>query len=147
MTTRDKADTHKAHCPIEAEVDATFAEWMGDGDVYWNAERNAWIVTGYAETAKILADASTFWRDIPQREGSPEFWGRHLLVLEGRDHRRLHSLHMKLTGEAFAENIREKARELCRGVISPAREKGPGRTRRGLRRHCHFPDRLRFCRL
>ena len=72
MATRDMADNHKSHSPIEAEVDATFAEWMGDSSVYWNAERNAWIVTGYAETAKILADASTFWRDIPLREGSPD---------------------------------------------------------------------------
>jgi cytochrome P450 len=124
MAAPGTAHNHKSHCPIEAEVDATFAEWMGDGNVYWNAERNAWIVTGYAETAEILADASTFWRDIPLREGSPEFWGRHLLVLEGRDHKRLHSLHMKLTGEAFAETIREKAREICRGVISPLVKQG-----------------------
>ena len=48
MATPGTADNHKAHCPIEAEVDATFAEWMGDGNVYWNAQRNAWIVTGYA---------------------------------------------------------------------------------------------------
>ena len=116
MATRDTADGHKAHSPIEAEVDATFAEWMGDSSAYWNAERNAWIVTGYAETARILEDSSTFWRDIPLREGSPEFWGRHLLILEGRDHRRLHTLHMQLTGEAFAESIRERAREICRRI-------------------------------
>jgi cytochrome P450 len=119
MAARDTADNHKAPSPIVAEVDATFAEWLGDSSVYWNDERNAWIVTGYAETAKILEDASTFWRDIPLREGSSEFWGRHLLILEGRDHRRLHTLHMQLTGEAFAENIRDRAREICRGVISP----------------------------
>jgi len=75
MAAPGTADNQQAHCPIEAEVDATFVEWMGDGNVYWNAERNAWIVTGYAETANVLADASTFWRDIPLREGSPEFWG------------------------------------------------------------------------
>src|SRR5205085_4496239 len=34
------------------------------------------------------------------------------------------SLHMKLTGEAFAENIRERAFEICRGVISPLVKKG-----------------------
>jgi len=124
MAMRDTADDHKAHSPIEAEVDATFAEWMGDSSVYWNAERNAWIVTGYAETATILEDASTFWRDIPLREGSPEFWGRHLLILEGRDHRRLHTLHMQLTGEAFAENIRQRARDICRSVISPLVKQG-----------------------
>jgi cytochrome P450 len=118
MTTRDTTDTHKAHSPIEAEVGATFAEWMGDRSVYWSAERDAWIVTGYAETARILEDSDAFWRDIPQREGSSEFWGRHLLTLEGRDHRRMHSLHMRLTNETFAENTRERARELCRDVIS-----------------------------
>jgi cytochrome P450 len=118
MATRDTADNHKAHSPIEAEVDATFAEWMGDSSVYWNADRNAWIVTGHAESAKILEDSSTFWRDIPLREGSPEFWGRHLLILEGRDHRRLHTLHMQLTSESFAENIRERVGEICRDVIS-----------------------------
>ena len=124
MAARDTADNDKALSPIVAEVDATFAEWMGDRSVYWSAERDAWIVTGYAETAKILEDSSTFWRDIPLREGSPEFWGRHLLVLEGRDHRRLHTLHMQLTGEAFAENIRERVREICRDVISPLVEQG-----------------------
>jgi len=124
MPTRDTADNHKAHSPIEAEVDATFAEWMGNSSVYWNAERDAWIVTGYAETAKILEDSSTFWRDIPLREGSSDFWGRHLLILEGRDHRRLHTLHMQLTGEAFAENIRERVREICCSVISPLVKQG-----------------------
>ena len=118
MTTRDTTETHKAPSPIEAEVGATFDEWMGDRSVYWSAERDAWIVTGYAETARILEDSKTFWRDIPQREGSSEFWGRHLLTLEGRDHRRMHSLHMRLTGENFAEDIRERSGELCRGVIS-----------------------------
>ncbi|MGH7659927.1 MAG: cytochrome P450 [Vulcanimicrobiaceae bacterium] len=82
--------------------------------MYWNAERDAWIVTGYAEAARILQDSRDYWRDIPQREGAPEFWGRHLLMLEGRDHVRMHSLHMKLTGETFAENIRERASEISR---------------------------------
>src|SRR6185295_9743400 len=108
----------------EAEVGATFDEWTGDRSVYWNAERDAWIVTGYAESARILEESDTFWRDIPLRDGSSEFWGRHLLVLEGRDHRRMHSLHMQLTGEAFAERIREKARKICRDVISPLVKQG-----------------------
>jgi cytochrome P450 len=30
----------------------------------------------------------------------------------------MHSLHMRLTSETFAEDIRERSRELCRGVIS-----------------------------
>jgi len=97
---------------------------MGDRSVYWSAERDAWIVTGYAETARILEDSKTFWRDIPQREGSSEFWGRHLLTLEGRDHRRMHTLHMQLTSETFAEDIREKAHEHCRGVISRLVKRG-----------------------
>ena len=117
MATPDTADTHKARCPIEAEVGSTFEEWIGDHSVYWSAEREAWIVTGYAEAARILKEADTFWRDIPRRDGSAEFWGRHLLVLEGRDHRRMHSMHMQLTDEAFAENVRETARKLCRDVI------------------------------
>jgi len=118
MATSDAANAHKAHSPIEAEVGATFDEWTGDRSVYWNAERDAWIVTGYAEAARVLEESDAFWRDIPQREGSSEFWGRHLLILEGRDHRRMHTLHMQLTGEAFSENIREKARKICRDVIS-----------------------------
>jgi cytochrome P450 len=118
MEARDTADTHQAHCPIEAEVGATFDEWVGDRSVYWSAERDAWIVTGYAEAARILEEPASFWRDIPLRDGSAEFWGRHLLVLEGRDHRRLHTLHMQLTGEAFSEGIRERASKLCRDVIS-----------------------------
>jgi cytochrome P450 len=91
---------------------------MGDQSVYWSDERDAWIVTGYTEAARILEESDAFWRDIPLRDGSSEFWGRHLLVLEGRDHRRLHTLHMQLTGEAFAENMRERAGKLCRDVIS-----------------------------
>jgi len=118
MATLNTTDTHQAHSPIEAEVGATFGEWKGDGSVYWSAERDAWIVTGYAESARVLQESDAFWRDIPQRDGSSEFWGRHLLILEGRDHRRMHTLHMQLTGEAFAENIRERARKLCRDVIS-----------------------------
>jgi len=118
MTTGEMVDTHRARCPIEAEVGATFHQWMGDRSVYWSAERNAWIVTGYPEAARILEESDVFWRDIPQREGAPEFWGRHLLMLEGRDHRRMHSVHMQLTGEKFAEDIRARARELSREVSS-----------------------------
>lgn len=114
MTSRDTIDTRQAHSPIEPEVNATFDQWIGDRSVYWSAERDAWIVTGYAEAARILQDSGDYWRDIPQREGAPEFWGRHLLMLEGRDHVRMHSLHMKLTGETFAENIRERASEIAR---------------------------------
>jgi cytochrome P450 len=113
MTT-DMVDTHRARCPIEAEVDATFHQWMGDRSVYWSNERNAWIVTGYAEAARVLEESTNFWRDIPQRDGAQEFWGRHLLILEGRDHRRLHAVHMQLTGEKFAEEIRGRARQLAR---------------------------------
>lgn len=124
MTIYEMAATQKASSPIEAEVGATFDEWRGDSSVYWNDERDAWIVTGYAEAARILEDSSTFWRDIPLREGSAEFWGRHLLILEGRDHRRMHSLHMQLTDEIFAENLREKAREICRSVSSKLAKQG-----------------------
>lgn len=118
MTTGDMVDTHSAHSPVEAEVGATFRQWVGDRSVYWSAERDAWIVTGYAEAARILEESDVFWRDIPQREGGHEFWGRHLLMLEGRDHRRMHAVHMQLTGEKFAEDIRETARKLSREVSS-----------------------------
>jgi cytochrome P450 len=114
----DIADTRRAHSPVETEVGATFHQWLGDRSVYWNTERNAWIVTGYPEAARVLEESDVFWRDIPQREGGREFWGRHLLMLEGRDHRRMHAVHMQLTGEKFAEDIREKAREISRGVSS-----------------------------
>lgn len=126
MATPNTADTRQAPSPIEAEVGATFGEWASDRNVYWNAERDAWIVTGYAESARILQESDAFWRDIPLRDGSAEFWGRHLLVLEGRDHRRLHTLHMQLTGETFAENIRERASTICRDVLAPLVEKGRG---------------------
>lgn len=124
MTSRDTVDTDKARSFVETEVGATFHQWLGDGSVYWSEERDAWIVTGYEEVRRILEDADVFWRDIPQREGASEFWGRHLLILEGRDHRRLHSLHMRLTGEAFAENIREKAREIARDRSSKLAKRG-----------------------
>jgi cytochrome P450 len=118
MTTAEMVDAQRAHSPVEAEVGATFGQWIGDRSVYWSTQRNAWIVTGYAESARILEESGTFWRDIPQREGGKEFWGRHLLMLEGRDHRRMHSVHMQLTGETFAEGIRERCRELAREVAS-----------------------------
>src|SRR3954463_14220854 len=116
MTTDDTVDTRRTRCPVEPEVGATFHQWMGDRSVYWNAERNAWIVTGYAEAARILEESGVFWRDIPEREGAHEFWGRHLLILEGRDHRRLHAVHMQLTGEKFAEDMRERARQISRDL-------------------------------
>ncbi|HEX6792940.1 MAG TPA: cytochrome P450 [Casimicrobiaceae bacterium] len=116
MTTGEMVEAPRAHCPIEAEVGVTFGQWLGERSVYWSTQRNAWIVTGYAESARILEESGTFWRDIPQREGGQEFWGRHLLMLEGRDHRRMHAVHMQLTGETFAEDIRERARELAREV-------------------------------
>ncbi len=106
-------DTRRARCPIEDEVGATFHQWLGDRSVYWSDERKAWIVTGYAESARILEESATFWRDIPEREGAFEFWGRHLLNMEGRDHRRMHAVHMRLTGEKFAEEIRPRARQLA----------------------------------
>jgi cytochrome P450 len=118
MRSHDTVDIHVTHSPIEAEVGATFGQWMGDRSVYWSAERQAWIVTGYAEAVTVLEHSDAFWRDIPQREGAAEFWGRHLLMLEGRDHQRMHALHMKLTNESFAESIRERAREIARGRSS-----------------------------
>ena len=116
MTTHDVVDTKRPRCPIDAEVDGTFHQWTGDRSVYWSNDRNAWIVTGYVEAARILEESATFWRDIPLRDGAPEFWGRHLLILEGRDHRKLHAVHMQLTGEKFAESIRGRAREIARGL-------------------------------
>lgn len=124
MTTGEITETRSAHSPIEEEVGATFHQWIGDRSVYWNAERDAWIVTGYPEAANILEDSDVFWRDIPQRDGSREFWGRHLLMLEGRDHRRMHSVHMQLTGEKFAEDIRGRASELARDVSSRLVKRG-----------------------
>lgn len=124
MTSRDTIDSHRAHSPIEAEVGATFDQWVGDRSVYWSTERDAWIVTGYTESASILQDSGTFWRDIPQREGASEFWGRHLLIMEGRDHVRMHSLHMKLTDKTFAESIRERAREIARDRSSRLAKQG-----------------------
>lgn len=124
MTTDAMVDTRPRRCPVEAEVDATFGQWIGDRSVYWSTERNAWIVTGYAEAARILEESSVFWRDIPERDGAHEFWGRHLLILEGRDHRRLHAVHMQLTGEKFAEEMRPRAREIARDLSARLVKRG-----------------------
>ena len=124
MTTGEMVGAPKARCPVEDEVGATFHQWLGDRSVYWNKERNAWIVTGYAESARILEESATFWRDIAQRDGASEFWGRHLLVMEGRDHRRMHAVHMQLTGEKFAEDMRERAREIARDLSARLVKKG-----------------------
>lgn len=124
MTTDAVVDTRRSRCPIEAEVDATFQQWLGDRSVYWSKERKAWIVTGWAESARILEESATFWRDIPQRDGASEFWGRHLLIMEGRDHRRMHAVHMQLTGEKFAEDMRERAREIARQLSARLVKKG-----------------------
>ena len=116
--------TGTARCPVEDEVGATFHQWLGDRSVYWSEQRNAWIVTGYAESARILEESATFWRDIAQRDGASEFWGRHLLIMEGRDHRRMHAVHMQLTGEKFAEDMRERAREIARDLSARLVKKG-----------------------
>jgi cytochrome P450 len=117
-------DTQRARCPVEAEVGETFHQWLGERSVYWSAEREAWIVTGYAESARILEESNFFWRDIAQRDGSAEFWGRHLLVMEGRDHRKMHAVHMQLTGEKFAEDIRGRARQLARELSAKLVKQG-----------------------
>jgi cytochrome P450 len=124
MTTGEMVETRCPHSPIEDEVGETFHQWLGDRSVYWSEERNAWIVTGYAEAARILEESGTFWRDIPERDGAHEFWGRHLLILEGRDHRKLHAVHMQLTGEKFAEQIRVRAREIARDLSARLVKRG-----------------------
>lgn len=111
---------------IEEEVNESLNEWRGDGSVYWNDERAAWIVTGYQEVSAILEDAKRFWRDIPLRSGATEFWGRHLLNSEGVRHRRMHSLHMKLTGEQFAEDIRRSVATIAESVGGELVERGKG---------------------
>ncbi|MER1966301.1 cytochrome P450 [Castellaniella sp. GW247-6E4] len=107
---------------LSKEIEAGFVRWLESEPVYWNSDRNAWIVTGYDEGFRVLKEADTFWRDVPDREGADEFWGRHLLNLSGRDHRRLHTLHMKLTGEDFAEKIRpmafEKAKQIGAALVA-----------------------------
>jgi cytochrome P450 len=125
MTT-DELVSQRSRCPIDSEVDATFHQWVGDRSVYWNKERNAWIVTGYAESARILEEADNFWRDIPLRDGAAEFWGRHLLVMEGRDHRRMHAVHMQLTGEKFSEEMRPRAREIAGDLAARLVKAGRG---------------------
>jgi len=124
MTTDELVDTRRTRCPIEPEVGATFHQWLGERSVYWSNERKAWIVTGYAEAARILEESSNFWRDIPLRDGAAEFWGRHLLVMEGRDHRRMHAVHMQLTGEKFAEDMRARASEIARELAARLVKKG-----------------------
>ncbi|MET4808172.1 cytochrome P450 [Limibacillus sp. MBR-115] len=118
MTPPNTMGSHKTLNSLEEEVRATLEYWTGEDSVYWSVEREAWVVTGYAEAAKMLEDSSVFWRDVSNREGSSEFWGRHLMMLEGRDHRRMHALHMQLTGEAFAESIRERVSEICHDICA-----------------------------
>jgi cytochrome P450 len=127
MEIREAADSQKAEDALQDEVRSTLGEWTGnDRSVFWSADRDAWVVTGYAEVAKILEEPDGFWRDVPLREGGKQFWGRHLLTLEGREHRRMHTLHMRLTSEAFAEGMRERAGKRCRDLILPLVEKGRG---------------------
>src|SRR4029078_5802060 len=131
MTTDATVDTPRARCPIDDEAGATFHQWLGDRSVYWSDGRDAWIVTGYAESARILEESDTFWRDIPQRDGAAEFWGRHLLMMEGRDHRKMHAVHMQLTGEKFAENIRARARQLAGDLAARLVKPGGAQPRAG----------------
>lgn len=121
------SDTLSSHEPygvraVEIEIDGSLNAWRGDSSVYWDHDRQAWIVTGYDEVAAILQDAKRFWRDIPLRSGADEFWGPHLLNSQGARHRRLHALHMKLTGEQFAEDIRDLvariALDISRGLLA-----------------------------
>lgn len=109
---------------LENEVALTLEDWFDERSVYWSKTRNAWVVTSYAEATKILKSATVFWRDVPHREGGAEFWGRHLMMLEGRDHRRMHSFHMKLTGKDFAEKIRETAGKICRNLSGKLVKRG-----------------------
>ena len=88
METDTLVNARAARCPVGAEASETLVPWTGDRSVYWSEERDAWIVTGYDDAARVLEETDSFWRDVPLREGSSEFWGRHLLTLEGRDHRR-----------------------------------------------------------
>ena len=124
MSTSEVVESKRGRCPIDHEVDATFHQWKGERSVYWNKERNAWIVTGYAESARILEESANFWRDIPYRDGASEFWGRHLLIMEGRDHRRMHNVHMQLTGEKFSEDMRPRAREIARQLCQKLVKRG-----------------------
>lgn len=111
---------------VEEEINESLDEWRGESDVYWSNERAAWIVTGYDEVAVILEDAKRFWRDIPLRDGANEFWGRHLLNSEGARHRRMHSMHMRLTGEQFAENIRRSVAMIATAVGGDLVARGGG---------------------
>ena len=124
MTTDMIDTTQRARCPIEAEVGETFHQWLGDRSVYWSDERKAWIVTGYAEAARVLEESTNFWRDIPERDGAAEFWGRHLLIMEGRDHRRMHAVHMQLTGEKFSEDKRGRFREIAGALATKLAKRG-----------------------
>lgn len=104
---------------VEEEIRAAIDGWLGERSVYWNTKWNVWIATSYEDVASILKDSKTFVRDMSRREGSYEFWGKnHLLYqdLDTRDHRLWHAAHMQLTGEDFAESIRERVREISHEV-------------------------------
>ncbi|MGE0751010.1 MAG: cytochrome P450 [Variibacter sp.] len=124
MTSNDTANDKNPNSVVEREVALTLAEWSKEQSVYWSDARNAWIVTNFAEAAEILKDSNTFWRNVSDREGSSEFWGRHLMNLEGRDHQRMHAVHMHFTGEPFAERIRDRVSQICRDLCDGLVRKG-----------------------
>jgi cytochrome P450 len=107
MPTND-ADTSGIET-VRRQIDETLTEWRSDSDIYWDQNRSAWVVIGYDLATSVLHNDKQFWRDTPDRPGAEAFWGRrHLTMLnlsEG-DHRRLHSAHMRLTGESFANEMR-----------------------------------------
>ncbi|TAM88783.1 MAG: cytochrome P450 [Candidimonas sp.] len=109
---------------LSKEIEKGFVQWLKPEPTYWHSDRNAWVVTGYDEGFRVLKETDTFWRDIPEREGADEFWGRNLINLSGRDHRRLHTVHMKLTGEDFAEEIRPMALKTAKKIAKALVAKG-----------------------
>lgn len=108
-----KGEVNLSDSNFQAELD----KWLGDGPVYWSDERNAWIVTGYDEAGTVLRDAKSFWRDAPERDGSFEFWGRHLMSLKDANHRHMHAVHMQLTSEGFANKQQARGVDICTEVV------------------------------
>lgn len=117
-----------------AEWPLLFQEFVSERDKWdrpdaltWSEEWHAWLVTRYEEAALVLKDDDLFTREDRYRDGGTEFWRHGIPVAAGETHRKLHSLHLRLTGKKFAEDIREQViQRVALELMEPVVERGYG---------------------